>query len=115
MAANGIVLTSDFEGGNGKNFRRLSDVCYQLETEGDYRADDELYTDRKMATDTHGLSLHGRFSRDPIHSLMHQLAKHFNTLAYQYEPNMRLGTEGVKKRGVEILKVLLDGVEVAGR
>ncbi|MEM2058927.1 MAG: M14 family zinc carboxypeptidase [Thermoproteota archaeon] len=42
----------------------------------------------------------------------YNLTKEFDTVSYVYEPNMRVGVEGCKARGVQVLKVLLNGIEI---
>jgi len=74
--------------------------------------------DREIETRTHGTSLFGRLfdaSEKTVHMLGHQLTKNFNTLSYSYEPNMRIGVDGCMKRGVQVLKVLLNGIEIYNR
>jgi hypothetical protein len=80
----------------------------------DARKKIKLILDNEIKTKTHGTSCFGvlQCGLENVHSLGYQLTKNFQTLSYGYEPNMRVGAEGCMERGVQVLKVLLNGIEI---
>jgi hypothetical protein len=68
--------------------------------------------DREFSLRTHGASWGGRLWVSGHTQLGYQLAKHYGTFGYGYEPNMRTGVQGCKNTGAWVLLTLLNGVEL---